>query len=225
MDEYRIPRELTGRPEFIKACRDREMAEVFRLVRKWVGLSNSGMGRMTGLGGNRVGELINGKRYEIKKIELIEAIADGLGIPGDMLGLAARPWETPAVDQQGGMENEPQPWRLADALTRSSVSPTALDQMERAAMKLAGLYPSTPPEQLMPQVLGLSSRVREILSLPSSLRIKRRSVQLAGILAGLAGHIYLDLGDRFRSASFYEVGRVAGEEAEDDGLIAWVLTM
>lgn len=28
-----------------------------------------------------------------------------------------------------------------------------------------------------------------------------------------------------QSASFYEVGRIAGEESEDDGLIAWVLTM
>ncbi|MEY9927366.1 tetratricopeptide (TPR) repeat protein [Catenulispora sp. GP43] len=142
-----------------------------------------------------------------------------------MLGLAARPWETPAADQKDGPESELQPWQLADVLTRSSVSTTALDQMERAAMKLAALYPSTPPERLMPQVMGLSSRVHEVLSLPASLRIKRRGVQVAGILAGLAGHLYLDLGDRDRSASFYEVGRVAGEEAEDDGLVAWVLTM
>ena len=92
-DDERIPNSLIDRPEFIRACSDRDMAQVFKLARKYAGLTNNAIGRMTGLGGNRVGELINGKRYEITKISLIEDIADGLGIPGVMLGLAPRSWE------------------------------------------------------------------------------------------------------------------------------------
>ncbi|MEY9890548.1 tetratricopeptide (TPR) repeat protein [Catenulispora sp. MAP5-51] len=220
----KIPSSLTRRPEFVDACASRNMLEVFRLSSKYGGLSTAALGRMTGLGPGRVREVLNGKRT-IKGFDVIEAVADGIGIPGNLLGLATRPWEPQVADEQSSPQKELQAWQLADALTRSSVSSTALAQMERAAMQLAGLYPSTSPEQLMPQVLSLSSRVHEVLSMPSALRIRRRTIQVAGILAGLAGHIYLDLGDRDRSASFYEVGRIAGEEAEDDGLIAWVLTM
>ncbi|WP_194919287.1 tetratricopeptide repeat protein [Catenulispora rubra] len=221
--DHSIPAALIERPEFIAACQRHDISTVFALAERY-GLSRSAISRQTEIKTDHVREIINGRRA-VESFAVYERIADGLRIPGTMLGLSPRSWETVAVDQQGSHEDELQPWQLADALTRSSVSPIALDQMERAAMKLAGMYPSTPPEQLMPQVLGLSGRVHEVLSLPSSLIVKRRSVQVAGILAGLAGHIYLDLGDRDRSASFYEVGRVAGEEAEDDGLIAWALTM
>ena len=83
----KIPSSLTRRSEFIAACASRDMQEVFRLASKYGGLSTAALGRMSGLGAGRVREVLHGKR-SIKGFDVIEAIADGLGIPGAMLGLA-----------------------------------------------------------------------------------------------------------------------------------------
>ncbi|NEE48626.1 hypothetical protein G3M55_28985, partial [Streptomyces sp. SID8455] len=43
---------------------------------------------------SRVGEVIAGRR-QLLRMDVIERISDGLRIPGHMLGLARRSWETP----------------------------------------------------------------------------------------------------------------------------------
>lgn len=221
----KIPQSLAERPEFISACGDRDMRAVFKLAGKYGGLSTAAMGRMTGLGPSRIREVLNGTRT-IKGFDVIEAISDGLGIPGALLGLADRPWEASLGRPPEGPAVVPiQPWELADILTRTTVAPVALDQIESTAMGAATRYPSTPPGQLLPLVQSLTKKVYEILSGTSSLKVKRQSVRIASILSGISGHLHLDLGDRLQAGYFYEVGIIAGQEAEDDGLVAWVLAM
>lgn len=52
------------------------------------------IGKMTS---TRVSDIIRGVRG-IRRQHVIERVADGFGIPGDMLGLPKRPWEGPAKD-------------------------------------------------------------------------------------------------------------------------------
>jgi len=96
--------------------------------------------------------------------------------------------------------------------------------MERAVFASAARYPSTPPQQLLPHLLELSGRLQTALTNTQSLRTLRRCTQLTGIVAGLAGNLFLDLGDPLQAEGYFEVGRAAGREAEDDALAAWVLT-
>ncbi|MFG3227567.1 hypothetical protein ACGF07_22665 [Kitasatospora sp. NPDC048194] len=87
----RLPAGLLSNPEMIAACRRRDFASVFRLL-KLAGIYPSLIARACDMTPSRVGEIASGKR-RIEKIELIERIADRLHIPGHMLGLAAREWE------------------------------------------------------------------------------------------------------------------------------------
>jgi transcriptional regulator with XRE-family HTH domain len=133
--------------------------------------------------------------------------------------LPAPPGELYGVAQSGT-----QPWQLMDALTRSNISDETIALMERAVFDSATRYPSTPPRLLLPLILDQISRLHTALVNTQSLRILRRCVQLTGILTGLAGNLFLDIGNPLQAASFFDLGRTAGREAEDDGLTAWVLT-
>ena len=88
----KIPISLIEKPEFVRACADHDMAQVFKLAQKYGGLSNLAISRMTSIKPDSVSLIMRGKRA-VEDFEVYTRIADGLGIPGGMLGLAARPWE------------------------------------------------------------------------------------------------------------------------------------
>lgn len=94
----RLPSGLLANPEMIAACRQRDFAAVFRLL-KLAGVYPSLIARACDLTPSRVGEVMAGKR-RIEKIDLVERIADGLHIPGHMVGLATRDWEQAAAPPQ-----------------------------------------------------------------------------------------------------------------------------
>ncbi len=77
-----------------RACAARDFQEIFRLVNRRTGSSHALMaaaiGKMTS---SRVSDIIRGVRG-IRGSGVVERVADGFGIPGEMLGLPARPWET-----------------------------------------------------------------------------------------------------------------------------------
>lgn len=91
--EYRMPEWLLAREETIEACAARDVGAIFVLARRYTGCFNSKLARLCGLTPSRVGEYISG-RSRARQQQVIERVADGLGIPGSMLGLAARPWES-----------------------------------------------------------------------------------------------------------------------------------
>ncbi|WP_436772859.1 hypothetical protein [Yinghuangia sp. YIM S09857] len=90
--EYHMPEWLLGRDEMVEACAARDIGAVFRLARRHTGCYNSRLARLCGLTPSRVGEYISGRSHAQQQ-QVIERVADGLGIPGRMLGLAPRPWE------------------------------------------------------------------------------------------------------------------------------------
>lgn len=121
-------------------------------------------------------------------------------------------------------DRELQPWHLMDAITRSDITLDTLEMMGRAVLAAAARYPSTPPDLLLPVVADHIQRLRDALAATGSARILRRAVQLTGVCAAIAGNLYNDLGDPARAADYFQVGRRAGQEAEDPALTAWVLT-
>lgn len=116
-----IPDALLNSDAMRQACAARNFQEIFRLVNRRTGSSHAVMaaaiGKMTS---SRVSDIIRGARG-IRGSEVIERVADGFGIPGGMLGLAARPWESSgnqtqssgeiAIDSQGkAQQGRRHPW-------------------------------------------------------------------------------------------------------------------
>ncbi|MFI6083303.1 helix-turn-helix domain-containing protein [Streptomyces sp. NPDC051217] len=89
-----LPSELLTSPEWQRACQQRDFASVFRLVKVKAGIYPSRVAALCGMTPSRVGEIMSGRR-RLAHIDVIERVADGLRIPGAMLGLAHRPWEIP----------------------------------------------------------------------------------------------------------------------------------
>ncbi|MCP9958464.1 MULTISPECIES: hypothetical protein [Streptomyces] len=89
-----LPAGLLTNPLMVEACRTRDFARVFQLLTTRAGIYPSMIARRCDLTPSRVGEVLAGRR-QLLHMDVIERISDGLRIPGHMLGLARRAWETP----------------------------------------------------------------------------------------------------------------------------------
>ncbi|MGW0737989.1 helix-turn-helix domain-containing protein [Streptomyces sp. NPDC002851] len=94
-----LPSELLSLPEWREACRCRDFGRIFRLVKVKAGIYPSRIAALCGMTPSRVGEIMSGQR-SLAHIDVIERVADGLRIPGAMLGLAHRPWEIPSPPRE-----------------------------------------------------------------------------------------------------------------------------
>src|SRR3989442_9097286 len=91
---HELPAALLSDPEMVRSCRTRDFSTIFQLVRPRAGIYPSRIAALCGVTPSRVGEIISGQR-KLAHIDVIERVADGLRIPGAMLGLAHRPWQIP----------------------------------------------------------------------------------------------------------------------------------
>ncbi|MGW1991410.1 hypothetical protein [Embleya sp. NPDC001921] len=87
-----LPRRLLLDPAMVEACAARDIGAVFRLA-KGVGLYHSRIARLCEMTPSRVADYVEG-RVCAQRHAVLERVADGLRIPGGMLGLAPRDWES-----------------------------------------------------------------------------------------------------------------------------------
>jgi hypothetical protein len=108
-----LPPHVLAREDVRNAVARHDFGLLFVLARRWGGISFSRIADATGLKPDRVGKLARGEGA-VTSFEKVGAIADGLRIPGRLLGLAARDWE-PAAPKgtEGGDANRSEFLRLA----------------------------------------------------------------------------------------------------------------
>ncbi|MFD9795718.1 tetratricopeptide repeat protein [Streptomyces sp. NPDC059070] len=87
-----LPNWLLAHPDMLSACHERDFSRIFVLAKR-AGIYPSLIARCCGMTPSRVGEVISGAR-KLRDMSVIERVADGLRIPGEMLGLARRDWES-----------------------------------------------------------------------------------------------------------------------------------
>ncbi|MFG2941072.1 XRE family transcriptional regulator [Streptomyces sp. NPDC048282] len=90
-----LPRKLLERADMSAAIQGHDFGTVFRLARFEAQISYSKIAAECDMKPERVGLLARGQG-SVTTFEKIARIADALRIPGRMLGLAPRDWETPA---------------------------------------------------------------------------------------------------------------------------------
>jgi transcriptional regulator with XRE-family HTH domain len=188
--------------------------DALRRTRLAAGLSQPRLAAAVHFSQSLISKVENGAEHP--SYEFARACDDALGAGGQLLSLVGAPRPTSG-------DTEIEAWELADALTRSSISLQTLDHMEHAIHGHAARYPSSAPAALMVPVQQQLRRLRHALTQPQTLEVRRRAVRLVGVLSGLAGHLRLDTGREDHAVTFFELGRLAGHEAADDDLTAWVL--
>ncbi|WNI29309.1 helix-turn-helix domain-containing protein [Streptomyces sp. ITFR-6] len=123
-DHRALPAELLASAEWQEACRGRDFARIFRLVKVKAGIYPSRVAALCDMTPSRVGEIMAGRRG-LAHIDVIERVADGLRIPGAMLGLAHRPWEIPASST-----TEERPPELLPAAPREPQRTEAAEELD-----------------------------------------------------------------------------------------------
>lgn len=101
-----MPAHVLERADMRDALTRHDFGQVFALAKKWAGFSYSKIGAACGIKPERVGALARGAGV-ITSYEKIARIADALLIPGHMVGLAPRVWES--VPPEAG-----RPWIYVD---------------------------------------------------------------------------------------------------------------
>lgn len=112
--------------------------------------------------------------------------------------------------------------RMDDALVRTSVSPTMLDQWEETTAGYGREYMSIPPLRLLCDVLLDFSEVRRMCDRRQPIELQERLCRVATQLSGLAAIVLFDLGDHRLARAFFRTARTAADETGDRHLRAWV---
>ncbi|MCX4582565.1 XRE family transcriptional regulator [Streptomyces sp. NBC_01481] len=87
-----LPAHVLGRADVQAALKRHDFGQVFKLARQWGGISFLKIADACDIKPERVGKLARGDGA-ITTYEKMAYIADALGIPGHMIGMAPRAWE------------------------------------------------------------------------------------------------------------------------------------
>ncbi|WP_199896872.1 helix-turn-helix domain-containing protein [Streptomyces niger] len=226
-----LPVALLRKPEMVEACRVRDFGAIFHLVRRGAGIYPSRIASLCGLTPSRVGEVMAGKR-KIVHIGVIERIADGLHIPGAMLGLASRSWELAAPAAPA-----PEPRPVATIDNRHAVKAVDLDDVMvltgdvQVSQSTVSALRSLIEDQwrhddkhgganLRPAVVGQLRHVQNLLRRggPSPLVAELRDI--AAELARLAGWAYFDARQYSTARGYFTEALSIAREAGDRQFVA-----
>ncbi|MGH8918839.1 MAG: helix-turn-helix domain-containing protein, partial [Actinomycetes bacterium] len=130
-DPLRIPEEFWAREDVGWALDHRDFGELFRLLSKHLGASQTRIGTATGLSQGTVCVIMNGSRH-VTAIDVLERLADGLDMPDTArlrLGLAPR--DRSSVVKGSGKEDTTKRRTALHLGVTATVSPQTLYQVLR----------------------------------------------------------------------------------------------
>jgi tetratricopeptide (TPR) repeat protein len=231
-----LPAGLLTDPEMISACRTRDFSAIFTLVRRRAGIYPSKIAALCGMTPSRVGEITAGQR-KLAHIDVIERVADGLRIPGAMLGLAQRPWEIPP--RATVTEPDPQPQH---APSPPPATPAAdldgilhlVDASQVSHSTLAAIQSSIEDywrrddqhggAALRPAIVGHLRYTQQLVDGTREGPLRRGLVSLTAELARLAGWAYFDTRQYSTARSYFTQALHLAHGIDDRQFVANVLS-
>ncbi|MFC9852934.1 hypothetical protein ACFVIN_22650 [Streptomyces prasinus] len=231
-----LPARLLTDPEMINACRVRDFATIFRLMKTRAGIYPSMIARRCELTPSRVGEVIAGRRQLLQ--DVIERIADGLRIPGHMLGLARRPWETPqalvTTEREAPQQPDPEqqtpeslPSPDVDSIlalaTRTSLSTATLEAFHASIEDYWKRDNQHGGEALRPAIVGQLRYVVGLLKESRAPAIQNGLYGVAAELARLTGWTHFDARQYNQARTYFTEALQLAKEIDDRQFMANVL--
>ncbi|MEU7205519.1 hypothetical protein [Streptomyces sp. NPDC045470] len=235
-----IPRELPPAllrsAEFVEACRVRDFGLIFQLMYRKTGTPQGRIAVLCDLTPGRVGDVIQGRR-RISSIDVIERIADGLRIPGAMLGLAHRPWELPPQV----VAQPPAPDAPSEAPLQTTRRSAALDDV-LAVTDDSDVTPSTVSALrsfitdywrqddahggalLRPAVVGQLHYVQRLLRRGNAHGLKADLQAIEAELARLAGWACFDARQYSKAQAYFTEALASAQNSGDPQFIANILS-
>lgn len=248
-DPLRVPDEVWAREDVGRALDGRDFGELFRLLSKHLGASQTRIGTATGLSQGTVCVIMNDKR-EVTAIDVLERIADGLAMPDEArirLGLAPR--GRPPIVKGSGKEDDtrrrtalslglvtaisPQTldrvlrdsageaMEFTRATAVSSVGTGTLDHLETVVTDLDRSYSSEPPGERFAVAYLYRQRVEQLIQGRHTLKEGRELYVYAAWLSELLAWLAHDLGFPLTAEAYAIDCYEHADQAEHGELCAW----
>lgn len=234
-----LPRHLLADPEVRQALARRDF-RIMLLAAHAAELSFNAIADATGIKAERISKVARGTA-RFTAMETVERIADGLHIPGEMLGLATRPWETEPAPP-GGKE-DPVDRRdvlrgtlaaalagitpaLADAdqaLAYTGPTPDDLTTVEAAAEKHSRGYRGRAPATVLGDLVDELAAAAPLLRQHQPRTSRTTITHALGQLGGLTAIVLHDLGRHREAYQAFATAARAAKASRDQQLHAWVL--
>lgn len=233
-----LPVRLLTHPEMVAACRVRDFSRVFHMVKVHAGIYPSMIARRCDLTPSRVGEIMAGRRT-LTHMDVIERVSDGLRIPGHLLGLARREWETPAALLPDTPSRPGTTGTMTPSGTPAAAFPGAdLDSILAVA---SGTSPATLPalqsfiadywrrddehggEALRPAVLGQLRYVVGLIKDVGEGEFRDGLFGIAAELARLTGWTYFDARQYSQARTYFSEALRLAKAVHDEQFMANVL--
>ncbi|MDG4787149.1 helix-turn-helix transcriptional regulator [Micromonospora sp. WMMD1102] len=229
----------------MRALSTRTFSTVFAAA-KAAGLSYKAIASATGIKADRVSQIAHGNA-SITSIDIIERVADGLRIPGHMLGLAKRSWEGKATtDPPTAKEAEPMQRRqllrgaltaglaassltpITDVLTAASQTLTDTDVPDLAHLQAVTEqhsygYGGRAPADVLVDLVADFADVTPLMRRPQRTATRTELCRIMGQLGGMVGVVLHDLSDRRNAYAWFDTAARAAEEAGDRHLHTWII--
>jgi tetratricopeptide (TPR) repeat protein len=230
-----VPNELLAEPLFRRACRERDFARIFQLVKARSGIYPSQIARWCELTPSRVGEIMAGRR-RLAHIDVIERVADGLRIPGALLGLAHRPWELSAEveirpqeelqlqDAQSGREPGDSDLHDLLALVDGPITRSTLSALESSVRDYWRRDDQHGGASMRPAVVGHLRYVKDLIRSTDSESLLGDLRAVAAELARLAGWAYFDARQYSTARIYFRQALVIARDLGDSSFSANVLS-
>ena len=229
-----IPAEFWDRTQVAESLQMRDIGSLFRLVQRYAGASQPGIGMRVGLAQSDISKYINGKRIAAE-FELFERVADGLDLPDRarmLMGLAPRgAVQSPEASRTNIVEQTALPeesdsveeiGQRIETLGASNVSTAVLAHVDVLLLTMADEYEWAGPEKLAPRVLRQRRRVQNLLEGRQPPRQRERLYEIAGRLSGILGYMAVNTG-RFGLARAYCLEALhTAELVGHHDLTAWI---
>lgn len=240
-----LPAHVLTTPGFISACAERDLGRILLLSKQLPGFSSSHLARRCELTVSRVQDYIAG-RIRAQRAELFERVADGLHIPGALLDLAPRPWET-VLDapgrprgQTGGDTDDGDPsvlrrdfLKLSAGMAAGSLSSgsnrvggTTLEALRGNLARLRRLDDHLGGADTFPLYLAEVDRTTELLTSASvSGRVRSALQTLLAEQTQQAGWAAFDTGWNKRARDLFERSFHTAKDADSHDLAANALAL
>jgi transcriptional regulator with XRE-family HTH domain len=223
-----------------RALRERDFGAVFALMSKYQGATQTELAAATGLTQARISKLMCNPKERIAHIDVIERLANGLRIPGFMLGLAAQEWElendsnpSPGEDDQvhrrdvlkiGGalltagvipsaLDSEPDAMRTT--LDSSSISEERIIELERTANYLGLEVVRSAPDRVLTPALACFRSIRRAVQERLQTRQRVRLIRAGAKLSTVMGEILFNEGNFPSAHQWYATARSAALDIGD----------
>jgi tetratricopeptide (TPR) repeat protein len=237
-DPLRVRAEVWQRPDVCAALDRRDIGLLFRLLRRYCGASQHRIGTAVELDQGTVCKIMNGERA-VTSIEVLERIADGLGMPDAArmrLGLA--PKEDPMKRRTAlglGVVAALDPTMITNVLRESAaeavestrergtsaVGASTLDHLSTVVAGLDRSYAWQPAADLFPLARTYRQYVERLIDGKHTLAEARELYVQGAYLSHILSDLAYDLGSMVAAKAYALDAYQLADQAGHDELCAW----